>query len=47
MSQIKVFSRYAQELEREQRGEMINDHAIASQGTSKNIQKVVQKLTNG
>ncbi len=46
LAQIRVFSKYAMELERERRASLIADLAIASQGDSKAIGKAVDKLLN-
>jgi hypothetical protein len=43
---IKIFGKYAQELEREKRATLIADLAIASQGTSKGIGQAVDRLLN-
>jgi hypothetical protein len=44
LAQIKIFSKYAQELERERRAGLIADLAIASQGDGKTISKAVDRL---
>ena len=44
LAQIKIFAKYAQELERERRGSLIADLAIASQGDGKAISKAVDRL---
>lgn len=44
LAQIKIFAKYAQELERERRGSLIADLAIASQGDGKAIGKAVDRL---
>jgi hypothetical protein len=41
---IKIFSKYAQELEREKRATLIADSAIAAQGTGKGIGEAVDRL---
>jgi hypothetical protein len=44
LSQVKIFAKYAQELERERRATLIADLAIASQGSSKGIGQAVDRL---
>jgi hypothetical protein len=44
LAQIKIFGKYAQELERERRATLIADLAIASQGTGKGIGEAINKL---
>jgi hypothetical protein len=41
---IKIFGKYAQELERERRATLIADLAIASQGDGKTISGAVDRL---
>jgi hypothetical protein len=41
---IKIFGKYAQELERERRATLIADLAIASQGSPKGIGQEINKL---
>lgn len=42
--QIKIFAKYAEELERERRGQMIIDLAVVKSGDSKSIKKSVNEL---
>jgi hypothetical protein len=44
LGQIKIFSKYATELERERRASLIADLAIASQGNSKGIGEAINNL---
>jgi hypothetical protein len=41
---IKIFGKYAQELERERRATLIADLAIASQGDGKTVAKSIDRL---
>ena len=44
--QLKLFAKYAQQIEQEKRAVLMADNAIASQGTSKAIASKIKELLN-